>query len=392
MLANPYQIHERDMSRPSMAFATMCKNEEHCIRQTLDAVAPYIDYLVVCDTGSTDRTVEIVKEFMEETGIPGEIRVDEWVGFDHNKNIMMQSVFNKSDYLLHVDADDILAGDFSFKHADRGHDLYLMTLKRGKATWKATVVYNNRLRWKFCGVAHTIIKCLDRENLSTGDLSDRGWIIADGIGSRAFDPKKYLYDAEKLTKQFWDTIVYDPDGLNIRSVFYTAQSYGDYGMYEEALKWNTLYLKMKDTWIEEVFEAQIRVANCMMKLNYHPNRIIAEMHKAFQIFQDRAEPLYDLGQYLNVMGRFEEAYGYLKRANECSLEKAQRKYTLFINTTKYGSHVKDELSVSCYWLGKYEEGYSLLMEIIDDPDYQEYRERLLQNQIHFQDRMKGVDI
>ena len=34
------------MNRPSLAFATMCKNEEHIIGTVLDAVAPYIDYLV----------------------------------------------------------------------------------------------------------------------------------------------------------------------------------------------------------------------------------------------------------------------------------------------------------------------------------------------------------
>ena len=375
------------MRRPTLAFATMCKNEEHCIRQTLEAVSYYIDYLVVCDTGSTDRTVEIVKEFMEETGIPGEIRVDEWVGFDHNKNIMMQSVFNKSDYLLHLDADDILAGDFSFEAEDVGHDLYLMTLKRSQSTWKATVIYNNRVRWKFCGVAHTIIKCLDKDYCTTGDLSNRGWIIADGIGSRAFDPKKYFYDAEKLTKQFWDTLVNDPDGLNTRSVFYTAQSYGDYGMHEEALKWNSLYVKMKNTWIEEVFEAQMRISLSMMRLGYQPERIISEMYKAIEIFPDRAESYYDLGAYLNTVQRFEEAYNLLSKAKECSLTGVQEKYSLFINETKYGKYINDELSVSCYWLGKYEEGYDLLLSIMDDPDFSQHRERLLDNKQHFLNQM-----
>jgi hypothetical protein len=53
-------------NKPTLAFATMCKNEEHIIGTVLDAVAPYIDYLVVADNGSTDRTLEIVQEFMEQ--------------------------------------------------------------------------------------------------------------------------------------------------------------------------------------------------------------------------------------------------------------------------------------------------------------------------------------
>jgi glycosyltransferase involved in cell wall biosynthesis len=64
----------------------------------LDAVAPYIDYLVVADNGSTDRTLEIVQEFMDRTGISGEIVRDEWYGFDKNKTeweIMQEKSFDR---------------------------------------------------------------------------------------------------------------------------------------------------------------------------------------------------------------------------------------------------------------------------------------------------------
>jgi len=55
-------------NRPTLCFATMCKNEEHCIQNTLESVYKYIDYWVVCDTGSTDRTCEIVEQFFKEKG------------------------------------------------------------------------------------------------------------------------------------------------------------------------------------------------------------------------------------------------------------------------------------------------------------------------------------
>ena len=57
-------------NRPTICFASMCKNEEHCIRQTLEAVYKYIDYWVICDTGSTDKTCEIITELFKEKNIP----------------------------------------------------------------------------------------------------------------------------------------------------------------------------------------------------------------------------------------------------------------------------------------------------------------------------------
>jgi hypothetical protein len=376
-------------NKPTLAFATMCKNEEHIIGTVLDAVAPYIDYLVVADNGSTDRTLEIVQEFMDKTGIPGEIHRDEWFGFDKNKNMMMEYVFGKTDYVLHLDADDILTGDFSFTFNDVGYDNYFMTMKRGTSTWKATVIYNNKLHWKFCGVAHTIIKCLERPNYVTGDLSDRGYVIADGVGSRAFDPKKYFYDAQRLEKQFWDTLISDPDGLNYRSVFYTAQSYMDYGMNKEALQWNRLYTNLRNNWIEEHFEAQMRISQCLMRMEGDFDEIKMEMDRAIEIFPDRAEPYYHFGLYCNQLGNFEMGYEYLKKARSLSLSNAQSKYILFVMNDCYEKHINDELSVSCYWTGRYDEGLEYLKEIINDPTFEHHKNRLTENYNFFMQKLNG---
>jgi glycosyltransferase involved in cell wall biosynthesis len=375
-------------NRPTLAFATMCKNEEHIIGTVLDAVAPYIDYLVVADTGSTDRTLEIVQEFMDRTGIPGEIHTDEWIAFDKNKNLMMEYVFDKTDYVLHVDSDDVLGGDFSFTNDDLGFDNYIMTMKRGTGTFKATTIYNNRLRWKFAGVAHTIIKCIDKPNYSTGDISHKGYVVCDDIGARSLDPKKYLYDAEKLQKQFWDTLVEDPDGLNNRSAFYCAQSYMDYGAMKEALQWNRLYTKLQNTWIEERFEAQMRISRCLMQLDTPVNEVIKEMEKAIAIFSDRAEPYYYLGRHLNNVGYHELAYQYLTKAKSVSLKSAQQKYVLFVINSCYDLYVNDELSVSCYWTNRIEEGVALINEIIENPVFENRKPRLLDNLNHFMNLKK----
>tara|TARA_R110001583_G_scaffold63359_3_gene185556 strand:+ start:1473 stop:2732 length:1260 start_codon:yes stop_codon:yes gene_type:complete len=357
--------------RPSMAFATMCKNEEHCIGVTLAHAGKHCDYVVVADNGSTDNTFNVVRQFFAESGLPGSWHVDSWEGYAINKTKMLSYVKDKTEYLLHLDADDRISEDFYFNHEDAGYDYYTMKLLRGSASWNATTIYKNDLIWRFIGTAHTIIKA-NKDNLSQGDLTNRGYCNCDGIGSRAFDPKKYLYDGERLTKQFWDCLLDDPEGLLTRSVFYAGQSYMDYGVdgsNEKALQWYRLYLRLEDTWIEERYEAQMRLSRILMRLDDHKDRfneIKNEMDKAIAIFDDRAEAYYFFGEYCGQIGKYELSYEYLKKAQACNLQHAENNYILFIQQQTYGVYINNWLSVACYWTNRIEEGKALVTDILDN--------------------------
>ena len=88
------------------------KNESKIICRLFDSVIKWIDCYCICDTGSTDKTCDIVTSFFKEKNIPGELFVDEWISFDKNKTLMFERAYQKTDYVLHLDADDYLIGDF----------------------------------------------------------------------------------------------------------------------------------------------------------------------------------------------------------------------------------------------------------------------------------------
>ncbi|MBC8397990.1 MAG: glycosyltransferase family 2 protein [Flavobacteriales bacterium] len=390
--------------RPTLAFATMCKNEEHCIGVTLEHAAKHCDYFVIADNGSTDGTFDAVRNFFKETGLPGSWHVDPWDGYAINKTKMLSYVKDKCEYLLHLDADDRVSEDFYFTHSDAGYDFYLMTMLRGGSSWKATVIYKNDLVWRFLGTAHTIVKS-NKEHMSQGDLTTRGHCNCDGIGSRAFDPRKYWYDGERLTKQFWDCLTDDPEGLLTRSAFYAGQSYMDYGglsnkdgCSDKALQWYRLFLRFKDTWIEEQYEAQMRVGMLLMRLNGHENKfneIKSEIDKAVELHPDRAEAYYYFGEYCCKQKKFDIAYQYLKKASQCNLEEMENKYNLFVMKACYGYHINDWLSVACYWTNRVEEGKALIMEILDSKElskeFSHSLEHFNRNLKHFEDLEKRLE-
>jgi len=381
-------------SMPTLCFITMCKNEEHCIRETLESVYKFIDYWVVCDTGSTDNTCKIVTEFFKEKNIPGELFVDEWKGFDKNKTLMFERAYKKTDYVLHLDADDFFVGNFNKNLLiNETSDMFRFNYIRGSVKFKTPSLYNNSLRWVYAGVAHNIIVCPDKQNTVISDIFvyDELYVDNNERGARKFDPNKYINDALKLKDQFFDTLYDDPYGLNNRSVFYTAQSYFDSGHYKESYQWYNLYTKLKNTWIEEEFESYVRMGRCLIHLQEEKSKIISQLEKAMKLLPDRAEPYYIFGKYLNDKSDCINSYYYLKEAKNKHFDEIMEKYILFINKYNYGKYVNDELSVACYWTDRGIEGFSLLNEIINDEEYEIHKERLEANKRYYIEKFGFIE-
>jgi glycosyltransferase involved in cell wall biosynthesis len=82
------------------------KNEAHIIANTLQSLQGLTDDIVIVDSGSTDETVKICKQFnavVIETG---------WAGYGINKNKGINAA--KNDWILSLDADEAI--DEELKH------------------------------------------------------------------------------------------------------------------------------------------------------------------------------------------------------------------------------------------------------------------------------------
>ena len=100
------------LDSPSICLNMIVKNESHIIKNTLEKLCNKIkfSYWVICDTGSTDETIEIITEFFKTKNIPGELYKDEWLNFAHNRTLALQYAYKKTDLLLVFDADDEIVG------------------------------------------------------------------------------------------------------------------------------------------------------------------------------------------------------------------------------------------------------------------------------------------
>ncbi|MFI1352955.1 glycosyltransferase [Streptomyces sp. NPDC020898] len=85
------------------------KNESRVIERCLSSVRHLIDHWVICDTGSTDGTQDLIRRTLD--GIPGELHEEPWVDFGHNRTGNIQRALGKADYLLTLDADHVMRQD-----------------------------------------------------------------------------------------------------------------------------------------------------------------------------------------------------------------------------------------------------------------------------------------
>ena len=86
----------------TLSLCVIVKNEEGFIAQCLNSVKDFVDEIIVVDTGSEDRTVEIAKEY------EAKIFVHPWVGdFSVARNHCIDHA--ASDWILVLDADERLA-------------------------------------------------------------------------------------------------------------------------------------------------------------------------------------------------------------------------------------------------------------------------------------------
>jgi tetratricopeptide (TPR) repeat protein len=84
-----------------ISLCMIVRDEEEMLPRTLEAIRPAVDEIIVVDTGSQDRTIEIAKSF-------GATVIErEWTGsFSDARNVSLEAA--TGDWFLYLDADEVL--------------------------------------------------------------------------------------------------------------------------------------------------------------------------------------------------------------------------------------------------------------------------------------------
>ncbi len=325
---------------PKICLNMIIKNESKIITRLLDSVSNIIDYYCICDTGSTDNSVEIITEYFKEKNIPGEVIFEEFRDFGYNRTYALNACrkFTQCDYVLLMDADMVLEGSAldspeSFK-AGLTMDAYHLFQGNASFHYKNTRIVRNREGFSYWGVTH---EYLNNPPDSVVETLDYDYLRIHDVGDGGAKTDKFERDIRLLKQGLLEI----PN--NDRYTFYLANSYKDAGQPENAIETYRKRIEIGG-WADEVWNSYYCIGLCYMSLN-KPMEAVNSWLDALQVCDRRIENLYEIVKYYREQGKNSLAYSFYVMADEIRKKYPANPNFLFLHKDVYDFKLDYELSI-----------------------------------------------
>jgi len=337
---------------PKLVLILMVKNESKIIERCMKAVDGVVDAFCVTDTGSTDNTRDIVKDFLKTR--KGCLIECDWKNFGHNRTISFEGAQAFVRDTLQWDLKDtyglLLDGDMIFepktlRNQKLGEIGYTIVQFAGNLQYPNCRLVRMDYAWKCLGVTHEYwdgpTTALSADICHINDLND------GGCKSDKFDR-----DARLLEKGLED------EPKNERYMFYLAQTYHSLGRFKDSI---AMYKKRINAggWIEEQWFSMYMIAQCYQALN-DPIKFEQWMLKARAFRPERAESVYKLTKYFREKSQHHKAYAYYMLGKDIPIPGD----SLFIERDVYSGLFDYEATILMYYVDRKRDGLRASMKYL----------------------------
>lgn len=363
------------------AKATVClnmivKDEADVIETCLKSVLPLIDTWIIVDTGSSDQTKEQIQKTLQ--GVPGELHSRPWVDFAHNRNEALQLTKGKADYLLFIDADEILQFDSDYTFPPLTLDRYDIRVRQLNAgDIHRTLLVKNTITWRWEGILHEYITA--SEERTRGFLPELLNICNASIGARSKNPNKTLDDAKTLAKAL-------EKEANPRYAFFAGLSFLASKEYPSAIKYFEQRLSMNSSDAQETYNTAYHLG-----ISYHKydqkEKALPLFFLAHQLRPYRAEPLFKAA----ICYREQQNYllGYL--LTQYALKLPYPSQDNCVDYTAYDYGILIEFAQCATLSGHLEEGLNAWEKLLETPNLpKDLRERVSLNCLKTKELIKNA--
>ncbi|PKR86805.1 glycosyltransferase [Heyndrickxia camelliae] len=326
-----------------ISLCMIVKNEEEVLARCLDTVKDIVDEINIIDTGSTDRTVEIAKQYTDR------VYFFEWIGnFAAARNESFK--YATKDYILYLDADDILLEEDQKKlkllkeTLDPSVDSVSMYYDAGTDEFgNVTLRYRrNRLvkrekNFKWKGDCHQYLEVFGK--IIESDISVTHKKIRHSVG-RALNIYQNRIDRG--------------DKFSARDYFYYGNELRENGHYQKAIEAYEQNIGMTDGWIEDKVYACINKADCHRFLGDVENELKSLLKSIEFSKTPRPEACSRIGYYYQLKRDYKTAIFWYNLATQQIPDSGQWSFSYPAYYTWY-PHL--QMCVCYYNIGDFESAY-----------------------------------
>lgn len=414
-----------------LVLVVMVKNEENIIERCFQSAYDVgIRKMVLCPNGSTDNTVEKVENFFAtRPDIRGYIKPIIWEGFGKTRTSSFNSAKEYAEYVITIDADMCLRGSIA-TFPETKLKGYMLTQFNSSLIYQNTRIMKSSEFWWCRGRTHEYWCCESGHNVAK--IEDSILFIED-IGDGGSKSDKYERDQKLLTEDLKEM----PN--DARTLFYLARTYRTLGEWDKSIncfqrridhpndyneeeKWYStyelgcVYLQKADDYKNQSDE--LRKLFSKQRNDVEENRYkeiiedfedfesaefafsnisvlsegmgISTLLKAFERRPHRAESLSRLARFYREKGNTRLGYHFAKLLKETSLFPSPDQ--LFVDFEDHQFSADNEISITSYYLNKFEEGYDACDRIIMNNDANTSLEVLaFSNRSTYLDKMPPVE-
>ena len=310
------------------------KNEERVLERCLKCAKQFADEIVVVDTGSIDKTLEIARKYASI------LKQFDWCN-DFSKARNFSFSLATKEYICWLDADDIILEEDikkinALKNRKNLADVYMLKYQFVDEFDNPTFVYfrerivKNNKNYVWQDPIHEYLKIdgnIEYENISI-----------------THKPEKFKEAGRNLSiyREYSKTHT-----LNARQKFYFARELYFNGLFLEAIEVFNNFLEDKTGWSENKINACLILAECYKAENKW-EMVIISLLRSFEYGIPQAEVLCKIGDYFLLQHKIKEAiYWY-----ECaSKKKTNLKSGAFVEPKYYTTYPCLQLCVCHFKLG-----------------------------------------
>lgn len=295
------------MKEITISLCMIVKNEENTITRCLDSVQDIVDEIVIVDTGSTDRTKEIVRRYTDK------IYDFTWIDdFSAARNYSFSHA--AMEYILWLDADDVMlepdrsqflelkkkldplmdAVNMPYHLAFDQYGNVTLSLRRNR------LVKRSR-NFPWIGAVHEYLDI-------SGHVLNCDIAVTHKEEARDLDRNLNIYE-RRLARG---------ESFTPRDLYYFGNELFEHQQYERAVEYYKKFLDTGQGWVEDQISACRKLADCYRIFGDHGNEH-ACLYRSFDYDTPRAEFCCRLGFNNLNAGKLKQAEFWYKLATELEM-------------------------------------------------------------------------